>query len=323
MESDAGQQASKEKRVTERQANVSRLISSYRDEAKQLLKDVLRAQNRWCRELEQAVFAGLPGLERPPKTGGHYVRRRLPWRQVERDALKRHLMGMGLGRWREIHAILTNSVRGFKHGPGDVEDACWQLLLECQLMLQAPEDRLYLARVMEAVADKGTVYTPGAPFSKVETSAKSIVRRLMLLEELNALMPSFMRSEAVVGIFRVLVHTLPASAAPAVWWDVEADVALMVGVHRHGYNNFETIRKDPVLQAGFQVRCPQSDVCRRSVGICSHFRLFKTTTIGMFLSSMGEWVDLYCLRLMTINCQGMGRVLDTNHPACIWHASTG
>lgn len=92
------------------------------------------------------------------------------------------------------------------------------------------------------------------PSVQVQTSARSIVRRLMLLEELNVLMPSFMRSEAVVGIFRALVQTLPASTAPAAWWDVEADVALMVGVHRHGYNNFDTIKKDPVLQSGFQVR---------------------------------------------------------------------
>lgn len=83
----------------------------------------------------------------------------------------------------------------------------------------------------------------------------------MMLEELNALMPSFMRSEAVVGIFRALVQMLPASTAPAAWWDVEADVALMVGVHRHGYTNFETIRKDPVLQAGFQVRVFISNSC--------------------------------------------------------------
>lgn len=88
---------------------------------------------------------------------------------------------------------------------------------------------------------------------QIHGAAKSIVRRLMLLEELNALMPGFMRSEAVVGIFRALATKLPASALPAAWWDVEADVAVMVGVHRHGYNNYESIRKDPALQKAFQV----------------------------------------------------------------------
>lgn len=58
-------------------------------------------------------------------------------------------------------------MRGFKHGPGDVEDACWQLLGEVQLQLAAPEDRLYLARLMEPIADRGPAWTPGAEFGKV------------------------------------------------------------------------------------------------------------------------------------------------------------
>jgi hypothetical protein len=29
-------------------------------------------------------------------------RRRLNWKQAERDALKRQLMGLGLGRWKEV-----------------------------------------------------------------------------------------------------------------------------------------------------------------------------------------------------------------------------
>lgn len=34
-------------------------------------------------------------------------------------------------------------------------------------VLQAPEDRLYLARVLEVIADRGSISTPGAPFSRV------------------------------------------------------------------------------------------------------------------------------------------------------------
>jgi hypothetical protein len=62
---------------------------------------------------------------------------------------------------------MSATLPNFKHGPGDVEDACWQLLGELQLLLASPEDRLFLARLMEPVAEWGPISTPGAPFSKV------------------------------------------------------------------------------------------------------------------------------------------------------------
>jgi hypothetical protein len=89
---------------------------------------------------------------------------------------------------------------------------------------------------------------------QLQGNAKSIVRRLALLQDFNSLMPSLQRSEAVAGVFRALIAAaLPVAAAPASWWDVECDVALMVGMHRHGYANFEAVRQDPDLTAAFQV----------------------------------------------------------------------
>lgn len=67
----------------------------------------------------------------------------------------------------QIHSALSASLQQFKHGPGDVEDACWQLLCELQLLLATPEDRLFVARLLEPVAEWCPISTPGAPFSKV------------------------------------------------------------------------------------------------------------------------------------------------------------
>jgi len=64
----------------------------------------------------------------------------------------------------QIHTCLCSILPGFKHGAGDVEDACWQLLGELQLLLRSHEDRFYLSRVMEPVADRLPVYTPGPPY---------------------------------------------------------------------------------------------------------------------------------------------------------------
>jgi len=69
----------------------------------------------------------------------------------------------------QVHAALSSSIRGFRHAPGDVEDACWQLLGEVQLWLQHPEERLFIARLMEGVADKAPIITPGAAFGNVST----------------------------------------------------------------------------------------------------------------------------------------------------------
>jgi hypothetical protein len=57
----------------------------------------------------------------------------------------------------------------------------------------------------------------------------------------------------VVVINRTLAEDLPAEERPAGWWDVEADVGLLVGLYRHGLNAYEEVRRDPELVAAFQV----------------------------------------------------------------------
>jgi hypothetical protein len=52
---------------------------------------------------------------------------------------------------------------------------------------------------------------------------------------------------------RALAEELPREEAPASWWDVEADVGLLVGMNKHGLHNFEEIRQDPAMVEAFQV----------------------------------------------------------------------
>lgn len=99
-----------------------------------------------------------------------------------------------------------------------------------------------------------THHARGRLSAQLQAGARPLVRRLMLLEELNALLPALCRSEPVAGAFRQLAAGLPASEAPAAWWDVEADVALLVGASRHGFGNYEAIRRDLELEPAFQVR---------------------------------------------------------------------
>jgi hypothetical protein len=112
----------------------------------------------------------------------------------------------------------------------------------------------------------------------------------MLVEEFNALMPELLRSEAVAAYFRALVHHgLPPETAPAPWWDVDADVALLVGLHKHGFNNYEAIRKDEELEPAFQVRV-QLDIFRcpaRAVLWCKLHSDSPQAHLLKFLSSHG------------------------------------
>lgn len=67
-------------------------------------------------------------------------RRRLPWRQVERDALKRHLMGLGLGRWREVSGMTARQPGvQLTHAAAQVQVS--PLISACQRMLTGLDSR--------------------------------------------------------------------------------------------------------------------------------------------------------------------------------------
>jgi hypothetical protein len=62
---------------------------------------------------------------------------------------------------------MASSSRGFHHGPGDVEDAVWQLLQEVSGQCEAQGDRDFLSQLMAPVEQRLPISTPGAPFPQV------------------------------------------------------------------------------------------------------------------------------------------------------------
>ena len=62
---------------------------------------------------------------------------------------------------------MAGSSRGFHHGPGDVEDAVWQLLQEVAGQCEAQGERDFLAHIMAPVEQRLPITTPGAPFPQV------------------------------------------------------------------------------------------------------------------------------------------------------------
>eukprot|EP00877_Chromochloris_zofingiensis_P005343 jgi/Chrzof1/1480/Cz10g09130.t1 len=89
---------------------------------------------------------------------------------------------------------------------------------------------------------------------QVKSSAHTIVKRLRLLQEYTALMDKLTSSSAVAGVLRAMLLSQADSCPPAVWWNTEADLALLAGVYRHGYANYEAVRRDPDYADAFQVR---------------------------------------------------------------------
>jgi hypothetical protein len=92
---------------------------------------------------------------------------------------------------------------------------------------------------------------------QLAASPGALARQLRLLADFNALVGALLRSEAVAGYFRALCcATSGTGPPPAPWWDVEADVGLLVGLWRHGVSAFDAVRRDPNLAPAFQVRVP-------------------------------------------------------------------
>lgn len=67
-----------------------------------------------------------------------------------------------------MYAALSASVRGFAHGPGDVEDAAWHLLAELAPYLSSPDERAFVGSLLDwLTAERGYVSTPGVAWDNV------------------------------------------------------------------------------------------------------------------------------------------------------------
>lgn len=173
-----------------------------------------------------------------------------PWRQGERDALKRCLLAFGAGRWREIRAALTGAYRGSNHTIQAVETACWELLAAVRPLVDESDAR-YIDHLWHTTARAGAPQpTQGAPWLKVESIARAIVKRLRMLETFQHSMAS-LENPRVLRSFTVAIAGMPDSSPPAVWWSADADLALLRGVFKHGYSNYDPLRVDPEFAAAF------------------------------------------------------------------------
>ena len=53
------------------------------------------------------------------------------------------------------------------------------------------------------------------------------------------------------------IYPPPCDQPPASWWDSKADVSLLVGTFKHGYERYAVMRSDPTLV--FLAKCGPPD----------------------------------------------------------------
>ncbi|KIY98150.1 hypothetical protein MNEG_9811 [Monoraphidium neglectum] len=255
------QQQKQQKAPSERQQQISKLMSTYRGDIKKLQKQVSRKQNAWHQQADALPrLTAVPGSHLPPPARPLPVRKRVDWRPAEREALRRWFLAYGVGRWKEIHSALIESVRSLGHGVGDVEDACWEVLADIWGALSeegAADESALIEQLLSLRDTPAPGPTPGAPLEPMgDAAARSAAKRLRLLAELSHLMGHLLAcgGEAVAGRLRAVLEAAPPKLCPppAPWWGVDADLALLVGVWRHGYGAYGAIRADPELAHAFQ-----------------------------------------------------------------------
>ena len=79
-----------------------------------------------------------------------------------------------------------------------------------------------------------------------------LLRLLELLKDGIALFTGADTKDKARGV----VEAIPDLVQPAFWWGFAQDVALMQGVHKHGYGSYDAVRHDAAFEQAFGIARP-------------------------------------------------------------------
>ncbi|GLI62110.1 hypothetical protein VaNZ11_004693, partial [Volvox africanus] len=171
---------------------------------------------------------------------------RVPWLLVERQAARQAFIMFGVGRWREIHLNFCRLSKA-KHvrTAGELERAVWHLLQALRVHAADPGDIAFLDSLLKPVAHLGDLTTAGQPWPKVDKGSRWLMGRLRNLADFNAAVTAMQQQPEVLVRFRQLLAAMPDRSPPATWWNTECDVALLRGMYRAGYGEYDAVFSDP------------------------------------------------------------------------------
>ncbi|GAQ79272.1 hypothetical protein KFL_000270310 [Klebsormidium nitens] len=187
-------------------------------------------------------------------------RSQAPWTDPEREAFKRSLFLFGLGRLEKVQSHMRQCHKKSRQLLGDVTDAAYQLLEQCLAHIEGSDATLTQKRMQDLLKRRAhgddvetgpEVAARVGVFAKLPTNAKSWVRRLQLLDGLDHALHVCGSKATQKDAFKIILLIAEDGTKPATWWTRNADIALMVGVYRHGYANYDAVRVDPEFAEAF------------------------------------------------------------------------
>ncbi|KAL2622124.1 hypothetical protein R1flu_002329 [Riccia fluitans] len=220
----------------------------------------VRVNVRKSKAKEPKRGRGEPAVQRGPVKLP--IRRRIAWRANEREALRRGLLSFGLGRSEKVRDVMSSLLKELRHGIGDIADCCWEFLRCCGIHADAKEVVEYAqkryANVREMDLESGPELTERVGvFEKTDKSSTLWLRRLKLLDSLQEVIRILTNDEQRQVAYRAIDSVKDASV-PADWWSREADLALLYGIFKHGFGNYDLIRNDPEFRHAFTVKAPKA-----------------------------------------------------------------
>ncbi|KAL3691922.1 hypothetical protein R1sor_005573 [Riccia sorocarpa] len=219
----------------------------------------VRVNVRKSKAKETKGGRGDPAVQRGPVKIP--IRRRITWRANEREALRRGLLSFGLGRPDKVRDVMSSLLKELRHGIGDIADCCWEFLRCCGIHADAKEVVEYAqkryADIKEMELESGPDLTERVGlFEKTDKSSTLWLRRLKLLDSLQEVIRILENEEQRQVAYRAIDSVKDASV-PADWWSRDADLALLYGIYKHGFGNYDLIRNDPEFRHAFTIKAPK------------------------------------------------------------------
>ncbi|OAE33336.1 hypothetical protein AXG93_4123s1110 [Marchantia polymorpha subsp. ruderalis] len=184
------------------------------------------------------------------------IRRRIAWRANEREALRRGLLSFGLGRADKVRDVMASLLKELRHGIGDIADCCWEFLRCCAIHADAKEiveysHKRYAAHKELDLESGQELSERVGVFEKTDKSSTLWLRRLRLLDSLQEVIRLCSTKESRELAYRAIDSVKDASV-PSEWWSRDADLALLYGIYKHGFGNYDLIRNDEEFRDAFR-----------------------------------------------------------------------
>eukprot|EP00250_Pteridium_aquilinum_P008236 c17790_g1_i2 orf=170-1954(+) len=183
------------------------------------------------------------------------LRKKLPWRGNEREAIRRGILMFGVGRSEKVRGVMRGSVKHLQHGLGDIADCCWEFVRACSAYSDAKESA-FIENLLGKAEDLGIEVGPEVServgqWDKTEKLGAVWLKRIKLLDSLGHVI-RLCANPGTQEMAYNAIDSLGDATVPCDWWTRESDLALLAGVYKHGFGNYEAVRMDEQFAEAFE-----------------------------------------------------------------------